>query len=68
MRASGWTNSSPPWSASPANQQLLTDRVVVGAGRSLGCRAQWAQDFYSASAVLGKPAIHVDADSLTISY
>jgi hypothetical protein len=51
---------------------LMTDRVVVvaqAAGPAKFADAQWAQDFArSASAVLGKPAVHVDADSLTIRY
>jgi hypothetical protein len=43
--------------------------VAQAAGPAKFADAQWAQDFArSASAVLGKPAVHVDADSLTISY
>ena len=56
----------------PTGKLLMTDRVVVvaqAAGPAKFADAQWAQNFArSASAVLGKPAIHVDADSLTINY
>ena len=56
----------------PTGKLLMTDRVVVvaqAAGPAKFADAQWAQNSArSASAVLGKPAIHVDADSLTINY
>ncbi len=51
---------------------LMADRVVVvaqAAGPAKFADTAWAQAFArAASAVLGKPAIHVDADSLSISY
>ena len=51
---------------------LMADRVVVvaqAAGPAKFADAQWAQAFaYAASAVLGKPVINVDADTLSITY
>lgn len=51
---------------------LMADRVVVvaqGAGPAKFADAEWAHTFARAtSAVLGKPVITVDADSLTITY
>jgi hypothetical protein len=51
---------------------LMTDRVVVvaqAAGPVKFADAQWALSFaQAASAVLGKPTVNVDADSLTITY
>lgn len=51
---------------------LMADRVVVvaqAAGPAKFADAQWAQAFaYAASAVLGKPVINVDADTLSIIY
>jgi hypothetical protein len=51
---------------------LMADRVVVvaqGAGPAKFAESEWAHTFARAtSAVLGKPVITVDADSLTITY
>lgn len=51
---------------------LMADRVVVvaqAAGPAKFADPQWAQAFaYAASAVLGKPVINVDADTLSITY
>lgn len=51
---------------------LMADRVVVvaqAAGPAKFADAAWALAFaQAAAAVLGKPVINVDADSLTITY
>lgn len=51
---------------------LMADRVVVvaqAAGPAKFSDPQWALAFaQAASAVLGKPVINVDADSLSITY
>ena len=51
---------------------LMTDRVVVvaqAAGPVKFADEAWARSFaLAASAVLGKPTVNVDADSLTITY
>lgn len=51
---------------------LMADRVVVvaqAAGPAQFADAQWALAFaQAASAVLGKPMINVDADTLSITY
>jgi len=56
----------------PTGKLLMADRVVVvaqAAGPTKFADAQWALAFaQSAAAVLGKPVINVDADSLTITY
>jgi hypothetical protein len=50
----------------------MADKVVVvaqAAGPAGFADAQWAQDFArAASAALAKPMVHIDADSLSISY
>jgi hypothetical protein len=56
----------------PTGKLLMADRVVVvaqAAGPAKFADAAWALAFaQSAAAVLGKPVINVDADSLTITY
>ncbi len=56
----------------PTGKLLMADRVVVvaqAAGATKFADPQWAQAFArAASAVLGKPSIHVDADTLSITY
>lgn len=56
----------------PTGKLLMADRVVVvaqAAGPAKFADAAWSLAFArSAAAVLGKPVINVDADSLTITY
>jgi hypothetical protein len=56
----------------PTGKLLTADKVVVvaqAAGPAGFTDAQWAQDFArAASAALAKPMVHIDADSLSISY
>ena len=56
----------------PTGKLLMADRVVVvaqAAGPAKFADAQWALTFArAASAVLGKSVIHVDADTLSITY
>jgi hypothetical protein len=56
----------------PTGKLLMADRVVVvaqAAGPAKFSDPQWALSFaQAASAVLGKPVINVDADSLVITY
>lgn len=56
----------------PTGKLLMADKVVVvaqAAGPSGFADARWAQDFArAASAALAKPVVHIDADSLSISY
>ena len=56
----------------PTGKLLTADKVVViaqAAGPERFAQAAWAQQFASAaSAALGKPIVHVDASTLSISY
>jgi hypothetical protein len=51
---------------------LTADKVVVvaqAAGAAKFAEGKWAQDFARAtSAALGKPVVHIDVPSLSISY
>jgi hypothetical protein len=51
---------------------LMADRVVVvaqAAGPEKFADAAWAKAFaHAACAVLGKPSVNIDADSLSITY
>ncbi|MEO8653892.1 MAG: hypothetical protein ABI409_07200 [Ramlibacter sp.] len=56
----------------PTGKVLSADKVVVvaeAAGPQKFADARWSQDFARAtSALLGKPIVHVNVPSLTISY
>lgn len=56
----------------PTGKVLSADKVVVvaeAAGAQKFAAAGWSQEFARAtSALLGKPVVHVDVASLTISY
>jgi hypothetical protein len=56
----------------PTGKVLAADKVVVvaqAAGPAKFAEAKWAQEFARAtSATLGKPVVHVDVPSLSISY
>jgi hypothetical protein len=56
----------------PTGKVLAVDKVVVvaeAAGAAKFADAQWAQDFARAvSGALGKPVVHIDVPSLSISY
>jgi len=56
----------------PTGKVLSADKVVVvaeAAGAQKFAEARWSQEFARAtSALLGKPVVHVDVPSLTISY
>jgi hypothetical protein len=56
----------------PTGKLLMADRVVVvaqAAGPAKFADESWAKQFaLAARAVLGKPSINVDADSLSITY
>jgi hypothetical protein len=56
----------------PTGKLLMADKVVVvaqAAGPAVFAEAKWAQEFARAvSAALAKPIVHIDADSLSISY
>lgn len=56
----------------PTGKVLAADKVVVvaeAAGAAKFAEARWAQEFARAtSAALGKPVVHVDVASLSISY
>ena len=56
----------------PTGKVLSADKVVVvaeAAGAHKFAEARWSQEFARAtSALLGKPVVHVDVPSLTISY
>lgn len=56
----------------PTGKLLMADKVVVvaqAAGPAVFAEAKWAQEFAcAASAALAKPVVHIDADSLSISY
>ena len=56
----------------PTGKVLSADKVVVvaeAAGAQKFAEADWSQEFARAArALLGKPVVHVDVASLTISY
>lgn len=56
----------------PTGKLLTADKVVVvaeGAGPAKFADDAWAREFgRAASATLGKPVVHVDVPSMTISY
>ena len=56
----------------PTGKLLMADKVVVvaeAAGPARFAEARWAREFARAtSAALGKPVVHVDVSSLSISY
>lgn len=56
----------------PTGKVLAADKVVVvaqAAGPAKFAEEKWAQEFARAtSAALGKPVVHVDVPSLSISY
>jgi hypothetical protein len=56
----------------PTGKLLTADKVLVGveaAGPTRFAKPKWAKEFARASsAALGKPVIHIDVASLTISY
>lgn len=56
----------------PTGKVLTADKVVVvaqAAGAAKFADASWARDFARAtSAALGKPIVHIDVPSLSISY
>ena len=56
----------------PTGKLLTADKVVVvaqAAGIARFAEAKWSQEFARATiAALGKPVVHVDVDSLSISY
>ena len=56
----------------PTGKLLTADKVVVvaqAAGLARFAEPKWAKEFARASsAALGKPVIHIDVASLTISY
>jgi len=56
----------------PTGKLLMADKVVVvaqAAGPAVFAETKWAQEFArAASAALAKPVVHIDADSLSISY
>ncbi len=56
----------------PTGKLLTADKVVVvaeAAGAEKFLEPQWAQAFArAASAALGKPVVHIDVASLSISY
>ena len=56
----------------PTGKVLTVDKVVVvaeAAGTAKFADGQWAQDFArAASGALGKPVVHIDVPSLSISY
>lgn len=56
----------------PTGKVLAADKVVVvaqAAGPARFAEEKWAQEFARAtSAALGKPVVHVDVPSLSISY
>lgn len=56
----------------PTGKLLMADKVVVvaqAAGPAVFAETRWAQEFArAASAALAKPVVHIDADSLSISY
>ena len=56
----------------PTGKLLTADKVVVvaeAAGPGRFAEAKWSQEFArAASAALGKPVVHVDVGSLSISY
>ncbi len=56
----------------PTGKVLSADKVVVvaeAAGMRKFADAAWSREFARAtSAVLGKPVVHVDVPSMTISY
>lgn len=56
----------------PTGKLLMADRVVVvaqAAGPAGFADVKWAREFArAASAALAKPLVHIDADSLSISY
>jgi hypothetical protein len=56
----------------PTGKLLMADKVVVvaqAAGPAGFADAKWAQEFArAASAALTKPVVHIEADSLSISY
>lgn len=56
----------------PTGKLLTADKVVVvaeAAGAAKFADAQWAQAFArAATAALGKPLVHIDVPSLSISY
>ena len=56
----------------PTGKLLMADKVVViaqAAGPARFAEPKWAQEFArAASAALGKPVVHVDVPSLSITY
>lgn len=56
----------------PTGKVLTADKVVVvaqAAGAAKFAEEKWAQEFARAtSAALGKPVVHIDVPSLSISY
>ena len=56
----------------PTGKLLMADKVVVvaqAAGPDRFAEPKWAQEFArAASAALGKPVVHVDVPSLSITY
>lgn len=56
----------------PTGKLLAADKVVVvaqGAGPSRFMDVAWAQQFArAASATLNKPVVHIDVESLTVSF
>ena len=56
----------------PTGKVLTADKVVVvaqAAGATKFAEEKWAQEFArAASAALGKPVVHIDVPSLSISY
>ncbi len=56
----------------PTGKLLTADKVVVvaeAAGPAKFAEAKWSQEFArAASAALGKPVVHVDVGTLSISY
>lgn len=56
----------------PTGKLLTADKVVVvaeAAGPARFADAKWALEFArAASSALGKPLVHIDVDSLSISY
>ena len=56
----------------PTGKLLMADKVVVvaeAAGPARFAEARWAREFARAtSAALGKPVVHIDVGSLSISY
>lgn len=56
----------------PTGKVLTADKVVVvaeAAGAAKFAEERWAQEFARAtSAALGKPVVHIDVASLSISY